>query len=86
MTTEEFPLELMYNIKEAMPTNKRVWEIPRPEKIPKNKRDLSIMSGKRAPISREKRFIVKVLFILGISNKANGTAIWNMGNILGTQK
>lgn len=54
--------------------NNSVCEIPLPEPISKKSRDLSTISGIKAPRTKEMRLKLKSLLILGISNINNGMA------------
>ena len=73
--TKKFLFVKKWTIKKLTTTNNNVREIPRPEPKFKNIRDLSIISGSKAPIIRAIRLNRKFFLIYGISRSTNGRAM-----------
>jgi len=53
-------------------TNNKVCDIPLPDPIPKKRRDLSIISANKEPITKDIRLNSYFFFICGISKISKG--------------
>ena len=75
-----FPFEDIKRIKKRMKMKSRLWEKPLPLPNPRRNSGLSIKSGNKAPMII-KILLLKIFFILGISEKIKGKATWNIRKI-----